>query len=63
MLQTSILARLSGPLCDAVTGQESGKGTEAMLVEQVFFNRPMGDKVFSQPHAPMHMNSAKPHAS
>ena len=46
-----------------ITGQESGKGTEAMLVEQVFFNRPMGDKVFSQPHAPMHMNSAKPHAS
>ena len=45
-----------------ITGQESGKGKEAMLVEQVFFNRPMGDKVFSQP-APMHMKSANPHAS
>jgi ATP/maltotriose-dependent transcriptional regulator MalT len=26
LLQTSILARLSGPLCDAVTGQGGGKG-------------------------------------
>ena len=25
LLQTSILERLTGPLCDAVTGQESGK--------------------------------------
>jgi ATP/maltotriose-dependent transcriptional regulator MalT len=26
LLQTSILGRLSGPLCDAVTGQDGGKG-------------------------------------
>jgi len=46
-----------------ITGQESGKGKEAMLVEQIFFNRPMGDKVFSQPRAAMHVKSANPHAS
>jgi hypothetical protein len=40
-----------------ITGQEGGKGKEAMLVEEAFFNRPMADKVFSQP-APMHMKSA-----
>lgn len=27
LLQTSILSRLSGPLCDAVTGQDNGKAT------------------------------------
>ena len=31
LLQTSILDRLSGPLCDAVTGQEGGKGMLAAL--------------------------------
>src|ERR1700733_12376278 len=40
-----------------ITGQEGGKGKEAMLVEEVFFNRPMADKVFSQP-ASMRMKSA-----
>jgi hypothetical protein len=46
-----------------VTGQENGKETEAMVIEQIFLNRPISDKVFSQPHAPMHMQSANPHAS
>lgn len=41
-----------------VTGQESGKGLETMVIEQVFLNRPMGDKVFSEPHAPARMKSA-----
>ena len=36
-----------------VTGQENGKETEAMVTEQVFLNRPITDKVFSQPHAPL----------
>jgi hypothetical protein len=31
------------------TGQGSGKPLEAMMIEEVFLNRPMGDKVFSQP--------------
>jgi hypothetical protein len=31
LLQTSILNRLSGPLCDAVTGREGGKATLAAL--------------------------------
>jgi hypothetical protein len=46
-----------------ITGQESGKGTEAMMVEQVFLNRPIGDRVFSEPRAPTHIKSANPHAS
>lgn len=36
-----------------VTGQENGKETEAMMIEQIFLNRPISDKVFSQPHAPV----------
>ena len=43
-----------------VTGQEGGKGTEAMMIEQVFLNRPMSDKVFSEPHAPTRIKSANP---
>ena len=31
LLQTSILERLSGPLCDAVTGQDGGKAQLAEL--------------------------------
>ena len=34
-----------------ITGQENGKVTEAMVIEQVILNRPMGDDVFSEPHA------------
>jgi hypothetical protein len=43
-----------------VTGQEAGKGTEAMMIEQVFLNRSMSDKVFSEPHAPTRIKSANP---
>ncbi len=37
-----------------VTGQESGKTTEAMMVERVFLNRPLEDTVFSQPRSSAH---------
>jgi hypothetical protein len=40
-----------------ITGQASGEATEAMLLDQVFLNRPLGDKVFSQPHAPTRIKS------
>jgi hypothetical protein len=43
-----------------ITGEEGGKAVEAMLVEQVFFNRPMGDKVFTEPRAPTHIRPATP---
>jgi hypothetical protein len=43
-----------------ITGQETGKGMEAMVIEQVFLNRPLGDKVFSEPRAPTRMKSASP---
>jgi hypothetical protein len=46
-----------------ITGQENGKAVEAMLVEQVFLNRPLGEKVFSEPRAPAHMRSANPRPS
>jgi hypothetical protein len=46
-----------------ITGQESAKGMEAMVIEQVFLNRPISDKVFSEPHAPTHMKSANPISS
>jgi hypothetical protein len=36
-----------------VTGQENGKEKESMMIEQIFLNRPISDKVFSQPHAPV----------
>jgi hypothetical protein len=41
-----------------ITGQDSGSGKEAMLIEQAFFNRPLGDKIFSQPRAPARLKSA-----
>jgi hypothetical protein len=30
------------------------------LVEQVFLNRPMGEKVFTEPRAPTHIRPATP---
>ena len=37
LLQTSILDRLSGPLCDAVTGQDGGRAMlEALERENLF---------------------------
>ena len=40
------------------TGQESGKEMESMMIEQIFLNRPIDDKVFAQPRAPTHIKSA-----
>ncbi len=44
LLQTSILDRLSGPLCDAVTGQQSGKGMLEALERGNLFVVPLDDK-------------------
>ena len=44
LLQTSILDRLSGPLCDAVTGQEDGKGALKALERGNLFVVPLDDK-------------------
>lgn len=43
LLQTSILDRLSGPLCDAVTGQEDGIGTLEELERGNLFIVPLDD--------------------
>jgi hypothetical protein len=34
-----------------ITGRESGKAIEAMVIEQVFLNRQIEDKVFAEPRA------------
>ena len=44
LLQTSILDRLSGPLCDAVTGREDGKGLLEALERGNLFVVPLDDK-------------------
>ncbi len=44
LLQTSILGRLSGPLCDAVTGQGGGKATLAALDRGNLFLVPLDDR-------------------
>ena len=44
LLQTSILERLSGPLCDAVTDQEDGRGMLGALERGNFFVVPLDDK-------------------
>ena len=44
LLQTSVLARLNGPLCDAVTGQENGRGMLEALEGGNFFLVPQDDK-------------------
>ena len=44
LLQTSILDRLSGPLCDAVTGQEDGKGMLEVLERGNLFVVPLDGK-------------------
>jgi hypothetical protein len=43
-----------------ITGQEGGKATEAMVVEQVFLNRQIDDKVFSEPRAQTGIRPASP---
>jgi LuxR family maltose regulon positive regulatory protein len=44
LLQTSILERLSGPLCDAVTGQENSRARLQALQRGNFFLIPLDDK-------------------
>ena len=44
LLQTSILDRLSGPLCDAVTGQDGGKAKLAALEQGNLFLVPLDDR-------------------
>ena len=44
LLQTSILDRLSGPLCDAVTGQDGGKTKLAALERENLFLVPLDDR-------------------
>ncbi len=44
LLQTSILDRLNGPLCDAVTGQPGGKGLLEGLQRGNFFLIPLDDR-------------------
>src|ERR687894_477756 len=44
LLQTSILDRLGGPLCDAVTGQKDGRGMLEALERGNLFVVPLDDK-------------------
>jgi len=44
LLQTSILDRLSGPVCDAVTGQDGGKAKLAALERGNLFVVPLDDR-------------------
>jgi len=44
LLQTSILGRLSGPLCDAVTGEDGGKATLEALERGNLFLVPLDDR-------------------
>ncbi|MCB0106684.1 MAG: hypothetical protein KDE53_12265, partial [Caldilineaceae bacterium] len=44
LLQTAILDRLSGPLCDAVTGQTAGSARLETLLRGNFFLIPLDDK-------------------
>ena len=44
LLQTSILERLTGPLCDAVTGRRGGKATLVALERANLFVVPLDDK-------------------
>jgi LuxR family transcriptional regulator, maltose regulon positive regulatory protein len=44
LLETSILARMTGPLCDAVTGQDDGKATLEALDRGNLFLVPLDDR-------------------
>jgi len=44
LLRTSILARMTGPLCDAVTGQEGGRATLEALDRRNLFLIPLDDR-------------------
>ena len=44
LLDTSVLSRLTGPLCDAVTEQEQGRGTLERLDRENLFVIPLDDR-------------------
>jgi LuxR family maltose regulon positive regulatory protein len=44
LLQTAVLSRMNGPLCDALTGQESGSARLEALERGNFFVVPLDDK-------------------
>jgi LuxR family maltose regulon positive regulatory protein len=44
LLQTSVLSRLTGPLCDALTGQDGGKGMLEALERGNLFLVPLDDR-------------------
>ena len=44
LLQTSVLSRLTGPLCDAVTGQDGGKAMLEALERGNLFLVPLDDR-------------------
>jgi LuxR family maltose regulon positive regulatory protein len=44
LLSTSVLKRMSGPLCEAVTGQEDGRGMLEALERGNFFVVPLDDR-------------------
>jgi LuxR family maltose regulon positive regulatory protein len=44
LLETSVLERLTGPLCDAVTGREGGKATLVALERANLFLVPLDDR-------------------
>ena len=44
LVETSILARMTGPLCDAVTGQDGGKTTLEALDRRNLFLVPLDDR-------------------
>ena len=44
LLDTSVLARLTGPLCDAVTGQDGGRATLEILDRENLFVVPLDDR-------------------
>jgi LuxR family maltose regulon positive regulatory protein len=44
LLETSVLERLTGPLCDAVTGRDGGRGTLVALERANLFLVPLDDR-------------------
>ncbi|MDF2977145.1 MAG: ATP-dependent transcriptional regulator, MalT-like, LuxR family [Actinomycetospora sp.] len=44
LLETSVLERLTGPLCDAVTGRDDGRGTLVALERANLFLVPLDDR-------------------
>ncbi len=59
LLQTSILGRLSGPLCDVVTGQDDGKAMLAALDSTRSAARPKSSAASAWPMAALLKAAAK----